>query len=173
MSLLLDALFNSLAFGHLNVDILNGQRSVLLTYWSVQTGMGNSKLALISTIYIWVASLSQPIFGWITDRCCISRLMVAGGILWMTAFFGLATHLPLTWAIPCLMFASLGSAAFHPAATMQAILRGQTHLAHRETTATSWFFLFGQFGYFFGPIVGGRLIQLFGTSGLLILTVPA
>lgn len=173
MSLLLDALFNSVAYGHFIVDALNGQRSVLLTYWSQQTGMSNATLALITTIYVWVASLSQPIFGWLVDRFAKTRLIGAGGILWMTGFFSLAIFLPQEWAIPCLILASLGSAAFHPAGAMQATLRGKSILRGRETTATSWFFLFGQFGYFIGPIAGGPLLQLFGPGGLLLLALPA
>ncbi|MEW6094506.1 MAG: MFS transporter [Chloroflexota bacterium] len=173
MSLLLDALFNSVAYGHFIVDVLNSQRSVLLTYWSQQTGMSNTTLALVATIYVWVASLSQPVFGWISDRFGKSRLMAAGGILWMTAFFSLALNLPVDWAIPCLILASLGSAAFHPVGTMHAGLRGKTLLAERETTSTSWFFLFGQFGYFIGPIAGGPLLQHFGPTGLLLLAAPA
>jgi len=173
MSLLLDALFNSVALGHLIVDILNGQRSVLLTYWSKELGLSNTTLALVTTIYIWVASLSQPVFGWITDRFGKSRLMAAGGILWLCSLFALALFLPVHFAIPSLILARLGSAAFHPAGVMQATLRGQTRLERRETTAASWFFLFGQFGYFFGPIVGGPLLTLFGPTGLLILAVLA
>lgn len=173
MSLLLDALFNSVAYGHFIVDAINGQRSVLLTYWSQQTGMSNATLALITTIYVLVASLSQPVFGWVSDRFGKVRLLAAGGILWLTVFFGLALFLPVEWAIPCLILASLGSAAFHPVGTMQAALRGRTLLAGRETTSTSWFFLFGQLGYFSGPIVGGPLLQYFGPTGLLLLAVPA
>ncbi len=173
MSLLLDALFNSVALGHLIVDILNGQRSVLLTYWSSELGLSNTTLALVTTIYVWVASLSQPVFGWITDRFGKSRLMAAGGILWMCALFALALFLPVQFAIPCLILASLGSAAFHPAGVMHATLRGRTHLERRETKAASWFFLFGQFGYFFGPIIGGPLLTLFGPTGLLILAALA
>ena len=173
MSLLLDALFNSIALGHLIVDILNSQRTVLLTYWSNELGLSNTMLAFVTTIYVWVASLSQPAFGWITDRFGKSRLMAAGGILWMCALFGLALFLPVYFAIPCLILASLGSAAFHPAGVMQATLRGRTHLERRETTAASWFFLFGQLGYFFGPIIGGPLLTLFGPTGLLFLAAPA
>jgi FSR family fosmidomycin resistance protein-like MFS transporter len=173
MSLLLDAVFNSVAFGHLIVDILNGQRSVLLTYWSKELGLSNTTLALVTAIYVWVASLSQPVFGWIIDRFGKSRLMAAGGILWMCSLFSLALFLPVHIAIPCVILASLGSAAFHPAGVMQATLRGRTHLERRETTATSWFFLFGQSGYFFGPIIGGPLLTLFGPTGLLILAASA
>jgi FSR family fosmidomycin resistance protein-like MFS transporter len=173
MTLLLDSIFSSVAWGHLIVDVLNGQRTVLLTFWSNELGMSNTMLALVTTIYIWVASLSQPVFGWITDRFSNARWMAAGGILWMTGLFGLALFLPIQASIPCLILASLGSAAFHPVGTMQATLRGRMRLAGQETTAASWFFLFGQFGYFFGPIIGGPLLDLFGPVGLLILAAPA
>lgn len=173
MSILLDALFNSVAYGHFIVDAINGQRSVLLTYWSQELGLSNAWLALVSTIYVWVASLSQPIFGWIADRFGKTRLMAAGGILWLTGFFALALFLPVSWAIPCLILGSLGSAAFHPSGAAQAVLRGRSILAGRETTSASWFFLFGQFGYFMGPILGGPLLQRFGPVGLLLLAVPA
>jgi FSR family fosmidomycin resistance protein-like MFS transporter len=173
MTLLLDAIFNSVAYGHFIVDVLNSQRTILLTYWSQQTGMNNATLALVTTIYIWVASLSQPVFGWLADRFGKSRLLAAGGILWLAAFYALALNLPVEWAIPCIILASLGSAAFHPVGTMQAALRGKTLLSGRETTSTSWFFFFGQFGYFVGPIVGGPLLQQFGPVGLLVLAAPA
>jgi FSR family fosmidomycin resistance protein-like MFS transporter len=173
MSILLDALFNSVAYGHFIVDVLNGQRSILLTYWSAQNGMSNATLALITTIYIWVASLSQPVFGWVSDRFGKSRLLAGGGIIWLAVFYSLAFFLPMQWAIPCIILASLGSASFHPIGTMQATLRGRTLLAGRESTSTSWFFFFGQFGYFIGPILGGPILQQFGPRGLVVLVIPA
>lgn len=173
MSLLLDALFNAVAYGHLIVDVLNGQRTVLFTYWSGEYGMSNATLAVISTIYVWVASLSQPVFGWISDRFGKARLLAAGGILWMTVLFASALFLPVEAAIVCLVLGSLGSAAFHPVGTMQATLRGRMLLAGRETTSASWFFVFGQFGYFVGPIIGGMLLQAFGVPGVALLALPA
>jgi MFS family permease len=173
MALLLDALFSSVALGHMIVDVMNGQRSVLLTYWSVQLGLTNTTYAAITTLYVCVASLSQPIFGWVSDRYGRSRILAAGGIIWMAVLFTLALFLPVQFAIPCLILASLGSAAFHPSGTMHATLRGQTKLSHRETTAVSWFFLFGQGGYFFGPIIGGALLVAYGPIGLIILPIAA
>ena len=37
----------------------------------------------------------------------------------------------------------------------------------------SWFFLFGQGGYFFGPIIGGPLLDAYGPIGLIILPIAA
>ena len=173
MSLLLDAMFSSVALGHLIVDLLNAQRSVLLVYWSDSLGSTNTSLALVSTLYVWGASLSQPLFGWLTDRWHRPQVIAAGGILGMGLCFSLALVLPYRYAIPFLLLASLGSAAFHPVGIVHATLRGKSLLAGRETTAASLFFLFGQAAFFIGPILGGILLTRFGVTGLLALSVLA
>ena len=81
MPLLFDSLFSSIALGHLAVDLLNGSRSVLLAYLSGPLGLTNANIALISTLYVWVASMSQPFFGWLTDRFG-PRWLATGGLLW-------------------------------------------------------------------------------------------
>ena len=167
MPLLLDSLFSSIAFGHFMVDLLNGSRSVLLANLSEPLGLSNTNIALISTLYIWMASMTQPIFGWLTDRFG-PRWFAAGGLAWMMSFFMLAMFLPGKESLFFLVVASLGSAALHPAGAMQATVRGRTHYAGRETTAASFFFMFGQMGYFFGPITAGPLLGKFGLVGLLI-----
>jgi FSR family fosmidomycin resistance protein-like MFS transporter len=172
MSLLLDAFFAIVALGHLAVDILNGQRAVLLTYLSGQLGLSNTGLSLVSTVYIAVGALSQPIFGHLADRWG-PRWLVASGTIWMGAFFALALFAPGYWSLALLVVASLGSGAFHPAGTMQANLQGKERYGGRETTATAYFFLFGQLGGFFGPLIGGPLLGLFGPPGLIALVIPA
>jgi len=167
MPLLFDSLFSSIAFGHLTVDLLNSSRSVLLAYLSGPLGLTNAYIALISTLYVWTASMTQPIFGWLTDRFG-PRWLAAGGLMWMFLFYVLAMILPGKSALAFLVIASLGSAALHPAGAMQATLRGRTHYAGRETTAASFFFMFGQMGFFIGPIIAGPLLGTFGAYGLLI-----
>lgn len=171
MSLLLDVLFSTVAFGHLAVDVLNGQRAVLLAYLSGPLGLSNTALSLVSTVYIVLGALTQPIFGHLADRRG-ARWLVAGGVIWMGVFFSLALIAPGYWALVLLALASLGSAAFHPAGAMQANLRGRERFAGRETTATAYFFWFGQLGGFFGPLIGGPLLGLFGTLGLISISGP-
>jgi MFS transporter, FSR family, fosmidomycin resistance protein len=171
MTLILDAVFSSVAYSHLIVDILNGQRAVLLAYLSGPLGLSNATLALISTIYVVSAALVGPFFGYLADRVGV-RWVVAGGVLWMGAFFAMAVLTPGPLALAFLVFASLGSGAFHPAGTTQATLSGRTLLSGKETTASSYFFLFGQTGLFFGPLVGGPLLDAFGPVGLLLLVAP-
>lgn len=50
---------------------------------------------------------------------------------------------------------------------MQATMRGRTHFSGRETTSAAYFFVFGQTGHFFGPIVAGPLLDRFGLAGLI------
>lgn len=172
MALILDALFSSVAFSHLVVDALNGLRAVLLAYLSRPLGLSNTAVGFVSTVYIVSASLIQPLFGYLADRFS-ARWVVAGGVLWMAAFFSLALLIPGQVALVFLIVASLGSGAFHPAGTMQATLSGRSHLSGRETTATSYFFVFGQVGLFIGPLAGGPLLDRFGPAGLLVFVAIA
>src|SRR5512134_3263460 len=121
MPLLFDSLFSSVAFSHLIVDVFNSSRPVLLTY----LGLTETQIALISTIYIWASALTQPFFGWISDRLG-PRWLAAGGVLWMTVFYTGAIFIPAPGGIFCLILAALGSSAFHPVGTVQATLQGRS-----------------------------------------------
>jgi MFS transporter, FSR family, fosmidomycin resistance protein len=166
MTLLFDSLFSSIALSHLMVDVFNSSRPVLLTY----LGLSETQIALISTIYIWVSGLTQPFFGWISDRVG-PRWLAAGGVLWMTIFYAGAVYVPGTGGLICLIIAALGSSAFHPVGTTQATLQGRHLLAGRETTATSLFFMAGQIGHFVGPILTGLILARLGLHWLVILSI--
>src|SRR5687768_13500130 len=166
MPLLFDALFSSVALSHFMVDIFNSSRPVLLTY----LGLSETQIAWISTIYIWASALTQPLFGWISDRVG-PRWLAAGGVLWMTVFFSGAVFLPGAGGLLCLIIAALGSSSFHPVGTVQATLQGRNHLAGRETTATSLFFTAGQLGHFIGPILTGLLLARLGLPAMVILPI--
>jgi MFS family permease len=166
MPLLFDSLFSSVAFSHLMVDVFNSSRPVLLTY----LGLTETQIALISTIYIWASALTQPFFGWISDRVG-PRWLAAGGVLWMTVFFSGAIFVPGTGGLLCLIVAALGSSSFHPVGTVQATLQGRDHLAGRETTATSLFFTAGQLGHFIGPILTGLILAKLGLPAMVILPI--
>ena len=166
MPLLFDSLFSSVALSHLMVDVFNSSRPVLLTY----LGLTETQIAFISTIYIWASALTQPFFGWLSDRLG-PRWLAAGGVLWMTIFFAGAVYLPGAGGLLCLIIAAVGSSSFHPVGTVQATLQGRNHLAGRETTATSLFFMAGQMGHFIGPIITGLILARLGLPWLLILSI--
>jgi FSR family fosmidomycin resistance protein-like MFS transporter len=165
MPLLFDALFSSVALSHFMVDIFNSSRPVLLTY----LGLSETQIAWISTIYIWASALTQPFFGWLSDRVG-PRWLAAGGVLWMTVFFSGAVYFHGAAGLICLIIAAFGSSSFHPVGTAQATLQGRNHLAGRETTAASLFFMAGQMGHFIGPIITGLILARLGLHWLLILS---
>lgn len=166
MPLLFDSLFSSVALSHLMVDVFNSSRPVLLTY----LGLTETQIALISTIYIWASALTQPFFGWMSDRVG-PRWLAAGGVLWMTVFFAGAVYIPGAGGLLCLIIAALGSSSFHPVGTVQATLQGRDRLAGRETTAASLFFMAGQLGHFVGPVITGLILARLGLPALIILPV--
>jgi FSR family fosmidomycin resistance protein-like MFS transporter len=166
MPLLFDSLFSSVALSHLMVDVFNSSRPVLLTF----LGLTETQIAWISTIYIWASALTQPFFGWLSDRVG-PRWLAAGGVLWMTIFFAGAVYLPGAGGLICLIIAALGSSSFHPVGTVQATLQGRSRMAGHETTATSLFFMAGQMGHFVGPVITGLILARLGLPAMVILPI--
>jgi FSR family fosmidomycin resistance protein-like MFS transporter len=170
MALLKDKIFSSLAWTHFIVDFMNAQRSILLAYFSGPFGLSNTTLGGINTLYAFSGSLFQPIFGYLADRFG-PRWVITGGVFWIAGFFTLAVTIPGPVALVFLVLASIGSAAYHPAGSLSATIRGQTHMAGRQTTAASMFFFFGQLAFFLGPILGGRVIDSVGPIGLVVIAL--
>ncbi|HSG24516.1 MAG TPA: MFS transporter [Anaerolineales bacterium] len=166
MAILTNTILLSVLIGHLSVDVLNGQRSVLFTFLSVPLGLSISQLGIFSTAYMVAAALIQPVFGYVADRIG-SRWVMAGGILWMGLFYSAGLMVPGISGLVLLVVAGLGSGVFHPAGTMQATLIGRTVFKGRETTSASYFFFFGQLGLFAGPLLSGLILQNSGIKGLL------
>ncbi len=174
MAILSNAVFLAAILGHMMVDTLNGQRTVLFTFFSSQLGLSNTQLGLFTTLYILTASLCQPLFGYLTDKIG-PRWVLSGGVLWMGAFYSLGILTPGFLGMGLLAVASLGSGAFHPAGVMQATMVGRRAFQGRETTTASIFFLFGQMGFFMGPLIAGLILQEVGVLGILAvsaLTIP-
>ena len=148
------------------VDVFNASRPVLLTY----LGLTETQIALYSAIYVWVSALTQPFFGWLSDRVG-PRWLAAGGVLWMTVFYSGAIYIPGTLGLVSLIIAALGSSSFHPVGTVQATLQGRNRLQGKETTAASFFFMAGQTGHFIGPVITGLILFKWGLPAMFILPV--
>jgi FSR family fosmidomycin resistance protein-like MFS transporter len=170
MQILRNAKFLAASLAHLAVDTLNGLRTVLFTYLSKPMGLSNADLGLLGTLYILIASLMQLLFGYLSDKIG-PRWLIAGGAVWIGVFYSLGFFAAGTAGLVLFIIAGIGSASVHPAGTMQATEVGRQKFAGRETTAAAFFFLFGQMGFFIGPLLGGRLLDSSGQTGLLVITV--
>jgi FSR family fosmidomycin resistance protein-like MFS transporter len=160
--------YHAVAITHFFTDVLNSGRSLLVAVLAVTLGLTNAQVGLALLVYNIGNALSQPLFGLLADRIGPRRIVV-GGIGWMIFWFALAAVAGDWIALLAVTVAGLGSGAFHPSGTMVA---SQSSQAHR-TQATALFFMSGQLGLFFGPIVTGIVLQLMGRPGFLVLPLIA
>ena len=152
---------SAVSFGHMAIDIINASIAMILTVLVVPFNLSNSQIALGGMIYQLMGSLTQPFFGVLADRFG-GRWLGAVGLLWTSVFYFAATFSQNYITLIVLMaVASLGSGAFHPQGAMNAGAAGR----ERRTTGTSIFFLLGQMGLAFGPMIAGFLLEEIGMMG--------
>jgi FSR family fosmidomycin resistance protein-like MFS transporter len=168
-------IFRAVVSGHFAVDVLNSVGAVLLAVLREPLGLSYAQVGAALTIYLLVGSLSQPVFGWLSDKAPGRTMLLAAlSVAWMALFFSLVAIAPSwAWLLPAFLLAPLGSGLFHPIGASAA----GAAVPERAASATSLFFFFGQIGLAIGPFLAGALVGAFGAPGLLPLTglalVPA
>jgi FSR family fosmidomycin resistance protein-like MFS transporter len=169
--MLRNRMFLAATSGHFAIDVLNSTGAVLLAVLKDPLGLSYGQIGMALTAYTLIGSLSQPLFGWLSDRAR-GRTMLLGAVsvVWMAACYALVALAP-SWAmlLPFFLLAPLGSGLFHPVGTATA----GSAVPERAATATSLFFFSGQSGLALGPFVAGALVGSFGAPGLLPLTALA
>jgi FSR family fosmidomycin resistance protein-like MFS transporter len=169
LSLFRNRLFLAIATGHFGVDILNSSGPVLLAVLSSPLGLSNAQIGFALTLYTFIGSFSQPVFGWLADRVHGRPAVLAGvGVGWMALCYSAVAVAP-SWAVllPCFLLAALGSGLFHPIGTASATAAHPT----RAGSATAMFFFSGQIGLAIGPALGGLLFRAGGNFGMLPLSI--
>ncbi len=164
-------IFRAVVGGHFAIDVLNSSGAVLLAVLREPLGLSYAQIGAALTAYLLIGALSQPVFGWLSDRLAGRWMVLAGGgLAWVALFFALVAVAP-TWALllPVFMLAPLGSGLFHPIGTAASAAA----VPQRAASATSTFFFFGQLGLAIGPFLAGALTGRFGALGLLPLTLLA
>jgi FSR family fosmidomycin resistance protein-like MFS transporter len=171
LSLFRNRLFFAVTAGHFAVDVLNSIGAVLLAVLAAPLNLSNAQIGLALTLYTFAGSLSQPAFGWFSDRSRWRPAVLAGvGIGW-TALCFVAVAFAQTWALllPFFVLASFGSGLFHPIGTASAVAAAP----ERAGSATALFFFCGQIGLALGPVIAGILFGLSGSLGILPLSIFA
>ncbi len=164
-------MFLAVTGGHFAVDVLNSSGAVLLAVLKEPLGLSYAQVGLALTIYTLVGSLSQPLFGWLSDRAQGRTMVLAAvSVAWMALFYTMVAFAPTwAWLLPVFLCAPLGSGLFHPIGTAAAVKA----VPERAASATSIFFFSGQAGLAVGPFLAGALAGSFGAPGLLPLTALA
>lgn len=154
----------STLFVHFFGDTMNNGRSVLVAWLALALGLSNEAVGVWLILYNVGAALTQPFFGWLSDRIG-PRWIMTFGIGWLVFFYAIASLSGPWTALVATTIASIGSGAFHPAGTLIASQTSKT----ARTQATAVFFMLGQLGLFIGPIFAGLLLDRFGRIGFLAL----
>jgi FSR family fosmidomycin resistance protein-like MFS transporter len=172
-------MYLSVVSSHFVVDMFNGVGGVLLAVLSVPLGLSNAQVGLALTLALLISSVSQPLFGWLTDGLAqrsngqgVALVLLAGlSALWMAIFYGLIPLVGQSWWLVLTVFllGSLGSGLFHPLGT--ALATSVPGSSPNMSTAT--FFVCGQMGLALGPILGGFFFDLAGISGILPMALLA
>jgi MFS transporter, FSR family, fosmidomycin resistance protein len=177
-SLIFNKYLWTLTLGHFTIDLYSGAMPVVLLYLTTSLGLSLGQVGLLSALYSLCSSLSQPIFGYMSDRYG-GRWLATGGLLWMSIIQGLVGFVPdFNTLLIILPLAGFGAAAFHPPSASSA----NKTSGEKKSAGMAIFLLGGNGGFAVGPVVaamvlGGfalgnfALLQGFGLHGTAVISV--
>lgn len=158
----------SLTLGHFSVDLLAGTMPIVIgLYLKDSLQLDLAHIGLMLGAFKLTSSLTQPIFGYLSDRYG-GRWFAVGGVLWMAILQGMIGFMPtFTSATVLAAFAGLGSAAFHPQGASGANLAA----GEQKTGGVAMFMLGGNIGYAVGPLLAALVMNRFGAHGTWVLSL--
>ncbi len=167
-SLLKNVTLWSLTLGHFCVDLLAGTMPIVVGLYLKDTlHLDLAHIGLLLGAFKLTSSLTQPLFGYLSDRYG-GRWFAVGGVLWMAILQGLVGFMP-TFATAAFVaaLAGLGSAAFHPQGASGANIAAGA----QKTGGVAMFMLGGNLGYAVGPLLAALVMNRFGVQGTWVLAL--
>ncbi|RJP74238.1 MAG: MFS transporter [Candidatus Zixiibacteriota bacterium] len=160
-------LIHSLA--HAVNDLYSGFLAPLLPLLAARHGLSLAGAGLLVTLQTLAASLSQPLWGMLSDRWR-SPWYIPGGILVAGVFLSLIGVAPSVFVlVMVILIGGLGVASFHPlGAALAAALAGR-----RKGLAIALFITAGSTGYAFGPVLISALVGAAGLQRTWMAVFPA
>lgn len=175
-SLLRNVTLWSLTLGHFSVDMLGGAMPIVVgLYLKDSLQLSLAQIGFLLGAYKMTSSLTQPLFGYLSDRYG-GRWFAVGGVLWIALLQGLIGFMPTYGsAVAIATLAGFGSAAFHPQGASSANLAA----GENKTAGVAMFMLGGNLGFATGPILAALILGAFGAKGtaglalIVLAIVPA
>jgi FSR family fosmidomycin resistance protein-like MFS transporter len=153
---------------HAVVDASVNILPVVLPLLQNRFGLSYSQVGLAAALLAISSSMIQPVFGWISDRWHTQWFMPAG-IVWTGALMGMVGLAPNYWSLLLVLtLTGVGTAAFHPVASMAAAHASGT----QRGLGMSFFAVGGNLGFALGPILATWLLAGFNLKGTALLVVP-
>ncbi len=168
-TLIRNRLLLAVTFGHFATDVFANLLPMTYPLLVATLGLNYGMVGLVGTVFIGVASLSQPFFGFMADRVP-TRLLAVFGIAWISLLMG---TLGFAWdyvsLVAIVSLAGLGNGAFHPQGAMNASMVS----GRQRASGVSIFLLGGTIGFAVAPLLAAAIITNFGLRGVLLMTGPA
>ena len=156
-----------IVLGHTVVDASQNILPVIIPLLQRQFALSYAQVGLAVALLTVSSSLIQPLFGWVSDRWNTQWFLPAG-IVWTGILMGLVGLAPSYLALAAVLtLTGLGTAAFHPVASMAA-----AHASGAQRgLGMSFFSAGGNLGFALGPILMTWFLAWFDLRGTLLLTV--
>jgi FSR family fosmidomycin resistance protein-like MFS transporter len=160
----------TLSLAHMVTDIYLPVITSMLPLLILTYGYTYFLAGLLVTSYNITSSLTQPLFGWASDRFGFQipiafSLLISGVFI---SFMGITGNYTLLLLFAAL--AAIGHSSFHPAA-LSLVSRIASNLNRGKIT--SIFVVGGNLGYALGPLLAGAAIAYAGLPGTVLLVIPA
>ena len=152
------------ATGHFSVDWAQGAIPALLPYFISSCNLNYQDAATLIFANMLLSSVSQPIFGYYSDKVSKPWFAPLGPILCGLCLTMLAFTQNYWLIFLCSMFSGFGSSIYHPeAARMVNNIAGD-----RKGQAMGTFSVGGNAGFAIGPMVAGACAYAFDIHGLVV-----
>ncbi len=154
--------------GHFTVDMYSGLLPVFYPLLISRFRLDLQHVGLISLAYSGMASVSQPLFGWLADR--YGTRYIGAALIWTAATFatiGLAPSFTVMLILAAV--SGLGSGMYHPLGALSA---RASIPEHQRNTAMSVYVTAGTVGFALGPLIGAVIFSLYGVHGTLAMLAP-
>jgi FSR family fosmidomycin resistance protein-like MFS transporter len=158
-----------LSLGHLVVDIYPSFLAALLPLLIDRLGLSMALASFLASILMFSTSLSQPLFGILSDRIGGKTLMFWGPLMAGAGMSFIALLPSYTLLLLFLVISGLGVSCFHPQA---AALAGHFS-GPRKGVGLSLFMLGGNVGYGLGPVIILSIVLGLGPRRSYVALLPA
>ena len=158
-----------LSLGHCTTDLYPAFLPPLLPILVEKFHFTYTEVSLLAMVLSICASMSQPVFGYISDRIGGRWMILAGPLLsgFSLSAIGLADHSAVL--VLLLIIGGLGASFYHPeAAALASSLSGR-----QRTLGLSIFMVGGNVGYGLGPLLILGIAMSLGLQWSLLAALPA
>ncbi len=156
----------SLTLGHFCTDMLAGAMPIAIgLYLKEALGLSLAQTGFLLSMYALTSSLTQPFFGYFSDRYG-GRWFAVGGVLWLAILQGIVGFMPnYGSALVVTALAGFGSAAFHP----QGASGANAAAGANKNAGVAMFMLGGNTGFAVGPLLAALFLGWLGVHGTAVL----